>query len=100
MEEVMLTLIIDFPSIKEGKEGEFREWFTWSNAAFTSFSGFIRRRLLRPTSGGNYAIIIEYENHEAFRNVQSSHFHGEAYKRVKPLLDGDPVPRFYEVLEA
>jgi heme-degrading monooxygenase HmoA len=95
----MLTVIVSLPSIKEGKDAEFREWFSWSNRGFAGFPGFIRRQLLKPTDGDNYVVIIGYANYEVFRNVQASPFHAEALKRVKPLLEGDPVPRFYEVIE-
>ena len=49
----MFVVVIFFPPIKAGKDGEFREWFAGSNAEFAKFEGFIRRRLLKPLEQGN-----------------------------------------------
>jgi heme-degrading monooxygenase HmoA len=94
----MLIVIIAFPPIREGKDAEFREWFASSNEQFSTFKGFIRRRLLRPLEGGNYAAIVEFENQEAFNAMHSSPAHDKAGERVKPLFDGNPTPHFYEVV--
>jgi len=94
----MFAAFIKFPPIKPGKDEEFKEWFVWSNREFTQLKGFIRRRLLRPREGGNYAAFVEFESHEAFMAIHTSPTHAEADKRVAPLLDGSPAPYFYEVV--
>jgi heme-degrading monooxygenase HmoA len=94
----MFIVISNFPSIKEGKDVEFREWFAWTNKEFAKFKGFINRRLLKPMKGGNYAAIVEFENQEKFMSMHNSPIHAEAGKRVGPLLDGSPSPHFYEVI--
>jgi hypothetical protein len=48
--------------------------------------------------GGNYAAIVEFKNQEAFKAMHSSPAHDKAGERVKPLFDGNPTPRFYEVV--
>lgn len=93
----MFVAIISFPPIKAGKEVEFLEWFAETNKEFGSFKGFIRRRLLKPMKGGNYAAIVEHESQETFMIMHSSPAHNEAGKRVGPLFDGSPSPEFYEV---
>jgi heme-degrading monooxygenase HmoA len=94
----MLVVIIDFPPIREGKETEFLEWFAWSNREFSKQRGFINRRLLKPLTGTNFAVLLEIENREALASLQSSAFHNEAAGRVGPLLDGSPAPQLYEVV--
>lgn len=94
----MFVVIISFPPIKPGREGEFEEWFAASNQEFSKFKGFIRRRLLKPAEGGNYAAIVEFENREAFQAMHTSPAHDEAGELVKPLFDGRPTPHFFEVV--
>ena len=95
----MIVNIVNFPNIKEGKDTEFRQWFKWSNSVFSKHKGFISRRLLKPTDGkGNYIAIVEYESMETFRKTQKSKDHEEALSKVKPLFEGMPEPRFYEVV--
>ncbi len=62
------------------------------------YEGFIGRRLLKPREGGNYAAIVEHESYETFLAMHRSPAQAEASKRVKPLLDGEPKPEFYEVV--
>jgi heme-degrading monooxygenase HmoA len=97
-DETMFIAVIAFPPIKTGKDAEFREWFASTNEQFSTFKGFIRRRLLKPLEGGNYAAIVEFENQDAFNAMHSSPAHDKAGERVKPLFDGSPTPHFYEVV--
>ncbi len=94
----MFVVVINFPPIKEGKDANFREWFASSNELFSTFKGFIRRRLLRPVEGGNYTAIVEFESKEAFHAMHGSPEHDKAGERVRPLFDGNPTPHFYEVI--
>ena len=94
----MYIAIISFPPIKAGKDAEFQEWFASSNEQFSTFKGFIRRRLLKPLKEGNYAAIVEFENQETFQAMHSSPAHDKAGERVMPLFDGSPTPLFYEVV--
>jgi heme-degrading monooxygenase HmoA len=94
----MFVVIINFPSIKEGKDTEFRDWFTLTNKEFANYKGLISRRLLKPTKDGNYAAIVEHESQETFMSMHNSPAHAEAGKRLGPLLDGSPSPHFYEVV--
>jgi len=94
----MFVVVISFPPIKAGKDAEFQQWFASSNQEFSTFKGFIRRRLLKPTGEGTYAAIVEFENQEAFAAMHSSPAHDKAGERVRPLFDGRPTPHFYEVV--
>lgn len=94
----MFVVFIDFPPVKPGKDGEFKEWFAWSNREFGRFEGFIGRRLLKPENEGTYAALVEFESREAFAAIQAAPIHDEAGKRVAPLLDGSPAPHFYSLL--
>jgi heme-degrading monooxygenase HmoA len=94
----MFVVIVQFPPVREGKDGAFREWFTWSNGEFAKTEGFVGRKLLKPEQGGNYVSIVEYESRQAFVAMQGNPVHAEAGKRVSPLLDGGPVPQFFEVV--
>jgi heme-degrading monooxygenase HmoA len=94
----MFVVIVSFPPIKKGKETDFEEWFAWSNREFAGFKGFVRRRLLKPVEGGNYAAIVEFENRQAFAAMHESPSHTKAGEQVAPLFDGKPTPNFYEVV--
>jgi heme-degrading monooxygenase HmoA len=94
----MFIVIVSFPPIRSGKEKEFEKWFVWSNTEFSSFKGFIRRRLLKSLEGSNYAAIVEFENRETFASVHDSPMHAKAEEQVMPLFDGKPAPHFYEVV--
>lgn len=94
----MFVVIISFPPIKAEKDAEFREWFSQTNREFANFKGFIGRRLLKPLAQGNYAAIVEFENQDAFKAMNSSPAHGKASERVRPLFEGNPSPQFYEVI--
>lgn len=94
----MFIVVVSFPPIKAGKEAEFEKWFAWSNKEFSTAKGLIRRRLLKPLEGGNYAAIAEFENRETFTNLHGSPIHAKAREQVMPLFDGKPTPHFYEVV--
>ena len=96
----MFVNVIHFPAVKAGKDAEFREWFAWSNEQYAKHKGFIRRRLMLPRGGSNYAALVEHESYQTFMAMHTSATQAEAKKRVTPLLDGDPTPRFYEVVRA
>lgn len=95
----MFVVIISFPPVKEGKDQQFREWFAASNRKFSAFEGFLSRKLLKPSQGGNYAAVVEFENQAAFLAMHGSTGHDRAGEEVRPLLDGIPTPAFYEVVE-
>jgi len=95
----MFIVIISFPPIKDGKNAEFQEWFAWSNQAFSNSKGFISRKLLKPLEGGTYAALVEFESQAAFQTMHGSSIHDEAGRRVRPLFDGQPTPKFYEVIQ-
>jgi heme-degrading monooxygenase HmoA len=94
----MFVVIISFPPIKAGKEDEFLRWFASANQTFSRFSGFIRRRLLKPVEGGTYAAIVEFETQAAFLTMHGSPIHDKVGEQVMPLFDGKPTPTFYEVI--
>jgi heme-degrading monooxygenase HmoA len=94
----MFIVIINFPSIRAGKDAEFRKWFASSNEIFSNFKGFIGRRLLTPLKEGNYTAIVEFDNEDAFRAMHGSPAHDKAGEQVIPLFDGSPTPNFYEVV--
>jgi heme-degrading monooxygenase HmoA len=96
----MFVVVISFPPIKAGKDGEFRKWFAETSQEFSHFKGFMSRKLLKPSEGGNYTAIVEFEDQAAFQAMHSSSAHEQAGARVKPLFDGKPTPKFYEVVSA
>jgi heme-degrading monooxygenase HmoA len=94
----MFVVIISFPPIKEGRDADFQKWFASSGEAFSKFTGFISRRLLKPVNGGNYAAIVEFEGQAAFQAMHSSSTHDDAGDEVRLLFDGKPTPTFYQVV--
>ncbi len=94
----MFVNIVHFPPLKPGMDEEFRQWFAKSNEEFAKHPGFIRRVLLKPRKGGNYAAIVEHESFATFEAMHTSPTQAEASRRVQPLFDGEPKPEFYEVV--
>ncbi len=94
----MFVIIISFPPVKPGQDEEFKKWFAESNREFAAFKGFIRRRLLKPETGGDYTAIAEFENRDAFTALHSSAIHGAMGEKTKSLFDGAPTPVFYDVI--
>jgi heme-degrading monooxygenase HmoA len=95
----MFVNIVHFPKVKEGKDAEFRQWFRDSNRAYAAHRGFVRRILLRPAEGGNYVAVVEHESHETFMAMHTSPTQADLRQRVGPLLEGNPRPAFYEVVD-
>jgi heme-degrading monooxygenase HmoA len=95
----MFLVIISFPGIKDGKDAEFRKWFESSNQEYSGFPGFISRKLLKPLESGNYAAIVEFKDQAGFKAMHSSSIHDEVGEQVRPLFDGKPTPKFYEVIQ-
>lgn len=94
----MFIVIISFPPIKEGRDADFQEWFATSGKAFSKFTGFRSRRLLKPVNGGNYAAIVEFKDQATFQAMHGSPTHDEAGDQVISLFDGKPTPMFYQVI--
>jgi heme-degrading monooxygenase HmoA len=94
----MFINIINFPPVKDGKDEEFKNWFSWSSEQYSTHKGFISRKLLKPREGGNYVGIVEHESYDTFMAMHTSVTQAEARKRVEPLLENDPTPHFYELV--
>jgi heme-degrading monooxygenase HmoA len=95
----MFIVVISFPRIKDGRDTDFRKWFDSSNQAYSSFQGFISRKLLKPLEGGTYAAIVEFEDRAGFKAMHSSSIHGQQGEEVRSMFDGQPAPKFYEVIQ-
>jgi len=97
----MFVNIIEFPTIKKGKDKEFRRWFKWSNTVYAKFDGFISRRLLQPTKGKkSYVAIVEHRSEKTFMAMHLSDERQKAWAKVETLLKGSPTPHFYDVVIA
>ena len=94
----MFVNIVRFPKIRKGKDQEFRDWFTWSNEQYSEHRGFIRRRLLRPSEGGEYLGLVEHESRETFMAMHTSPTQAQAHERVEPFFEGGPSPEFFETV--
>lgn len=95
----MFVVIMTFPSVKVGKDAEFREWFAWSNKGYAKHKGFVKRTLLKAHGGETYAAIMEHENFETFKAMHSSPTQAESHQRMIKLLEGHPSAAFSEVVE-
>jgi quercetin dioxygenase-like cupin family protein len=91
--------LIDFAPVKPGKDELFREWFRRSSEVFARHRGFISRTLLGPIEGGSrYAAIVEHESKATFLDMHLSDDRAQLFQEVEPLVLGDSVPHFYELL--
>ncbi|MEN6624463.1 MAG: antibiotic biosynthesis monooxygenase [Smithella sp.] len=94
----IFAVIVQYPPIKAGKEEAFLDWFAWSNEVLSDMKGFIRRRLLKSSEGRDYVAVVEFESRENFIDMRASPIHNEANRLIEPLLEGHPLPKFYEVM--
>ena len=94
----MFVVIISFPPLKIDKDAVFKELFDSTNKEFANFDGAIRRRLLKPLGDGNYTAIVEFENQDSFKAMNSSPAHKKASECVREFFEGNPSPQFYEVV--
>ena len=94
----MFVNIIQFPPVTAGKDDEFKAWFAWSNEQYAEHEGFISRRLLKPRDAGSYVGIVEHDSYETFMAMHTSSTQAKARKRVKPLLESDPTPQFFDLV--
>jgi len=93
----MFIAIINFP-IRPDKEEEFKKWFARTNKEFAEHKGLIARRLLKSWESGNYVIVVEHESHETFIAGSTHPDHVKAGEQMSPMLAGEPVLKFYEVI--
>ena len=93
----MFIAMITFP-IKPEKVEEFKEWFARTNREFAGHKGLLSRRLLKPSGNGSYVIMVEHESHETFIAGSSHPDHVRAGDLLPPMLAGEPIPQFYEVV--
>ena len=90
--------LIQFPSLKAGKEEEFIAWFRRSSDVFAKHPGFISRTLLKATNeAGHYAAVVEHESQETFMAMHLSDERQALFGQVEKLIDGMPEPQFYNV---
>lgn len=93
----MFIALITF-QIKPDKAEEFEKWFSRTNKEFADHKGLINRRLLKSPDGDAYVIMVEHESHETFVAGSSHPDHVKANEQLPPMLAGEPVPQFYEVI--
>lgn len=93
----MFIAMITFRLIPDKAE-EFEQWFSRTNKEFSDHKGLIKRRLLKSSDGGSYVIMVEHESHETFITGSSHPDHVKANEQLPPMLAGEPVPQFYEVI--
>ncbi len=94
----MFINFVEFPPIKEGKEQDFKDWFKESNTIFSTFDGFVSRRLL-VSAKGSYAGLVEHQSKETFMKMHTSTEQAELHAKAAPMFDGEPKPGFFEVVE-
>jgi heme-degrading monooxygenase HmoA len=93
----MFIAMISFP-IKPDKDEKFRKWFARTNKDFAGHKGLLNRRLLKHLNSGSYLIMVEHESHETFIAGSCHPDHVKANELLPPMLAGEPVPQFYEVI--
>jgi len=93
----MFIAMITFRIIPD-KAKEFEKWFSRTNKEFAGHKGLIKRRLLKSSEGGSYVIMVEHESRETFIAGSGHPDHVKANEQLTPMLAGEPVPQFYEVL--
>ncbi len=97
----MFVNTIEFPVVRQESDSTFREWFRRSNETYEKFDGFISRRLLKRTKGGEptYVALVEPENEQTFMRMHTSAERQQAFEGLKPLLGGAGLKvQFFEVV--
>ena len=52
----------------------------------------------RTKGTGSYLILMEHENEKTFMNMHTTKEQKESFAKLKPLLEGLPATKFYEVI--
>jgi len=94
----MFVNLVIFPTLKKGKDKEFREWFRESNRVYQGFEGFISRRLLQ-SEDGRYAAVVEHKSKDTFMRMHTSEERNDLFDKVEPILEGRPKPSFYNTVD-
>ena len=94
----MFVNLIRFPTLHPGREEAFLEWFERSNRVYREFPGFRSRRLLR-AADGSYAAVVEHEAEQTFMAMHTSPERAALWADVEPLVQGRPLPAFYDVVQ-
>lgn len=94
----MFVAVVRFPAVPANRDGDFREWFAWSNDELRDASGLTGRRLLQ---GGNrsYVAIVEHESASTFARMHSSPAASEVQRRLHQVIEDGPQMEMYEVVE-
>ncbi len=98
MVQTMFINFVEFPPIKESKEQAFKDWFKKSNAIFSTFDGFISRRLL-VSAQGSYAGLVEHQSKETFLKMHNSKEQAAWAVQAATMFDGAPKASLFEVVE-
>ncbi len=91
--------LTNFPALKPGRDGEFRDWFRYSSEIFSGHQGFISRTLLKLTKETDrYAAVVEHESKETFMAMHLSDDSKVLFRKLETtLIDEMPEHHFYEV---
>ena len=98
MEEVMFVAVVRFSPVPAGGEAVLQEWFAWSNGRLRDAPGLRSRRLLR-ADDGTYLALVEHESAAGFKEMHAGPVAREVHARLHRVLDVEPRPEFYEVVE-
>lgn len=92
----MFVALVRFPTVPAERDGEFVDWFNWSNGALRETSGLRQRRLLRG-SDGSYSAVVEHESAETFAAMHNTDQARLAQARLAEILDEHPQATTFEV---
>ena len=91
----MFVMIADI-QLKDGAEGDFKNWIAESNKTLCNFPGFISRRLLK-SSDGSYRILVEHQSKETFIRMHQSPEHEKIHPVGHSFMSADPQRKTYTV---
>ena len=94
----MLVAVVRFPPVPVERDGDFREWFAWSNGQLHEAEGLTARRLLRDGDGA-YLGLVEHDSAETFARMHASPAAAEVQQRLHQVLEDAPRADLYEVVE-
>ena len=92
----MYVAIVDI-KLKEGKEDEFKKWFSESNKTLVDVDGFISRKLIKSETG-HLRIVVEHQSKETFIKMHQSPEHAKLHEIANTYFAAAPLRQTYDVI--
>lgn len=93
----MFIALVRFPDVPTDRDGDFRDWFDWSNQQLAATSGLRGRRLLH-AAGVGYSALVEHESAASFSAMHDTPVAADIQARLSTIVSGAPKATTFDVV--